>query len=110
MARVRYDGITDADLLSRTREDPEAFGVFYDRHEAALLAFFWRATRRGDLAADLTAETFAQALASARGFNPARGTARSWLFGIARHQLADTWERGESRTRPAGAWESSRWP
>jgi RNA polymerase sigma factor (sigma-70 family) len=94
MARVRYAEIADAELLSRTREDPEAFGVFYDRHEAVLLAFFWRATRRGDLAADLTAETFAQALASACSFNPARGTARSWLFGIARHQLADTWERG----------------
>ena len=94
MAKVRHDETTDADLLSRTREDPEAFGVFYDRHEAALLAFFWRATHRGDLAADLTAETFAQALASARRFNPARGSARAWLFGIARHQLADTWERG----------------
>lgn len=94
MARVSYAEITDADLLSRTREDPEAFGAFYDRHEAALLAFFWRATRRADLAADLTAETFAQALASAPRFNPARGAARAWLFGIARHQLADTWERG----------------
>jgi RNA polymerase sigma factor (sigma-70 family) len=94
MARVSYAETTDADLLSRTREDPEAFGAFYDRHEATLLAFFWRATRRADLAADLTAETFAQALASARRFSPARGTPKAWLFGIARHQLADTWERG----------------
>jgi RNA polymerase sigma-70 factor (ECF subfamily) len=94
MATARHAEIEDAELLSRTREDPEAFGAFYDRYEAALLAYFWRATRRGDLAADLTAETFAQALASTRRFNPARGTARAWLFGIARHELADTWERG----------------
>jgi DNA-directed RNA polymerase specialized sigma24 family protein len=71
MPIVRHAGATDAELLSRTREDPQAFGAFYDRFEADVLAFFWRATRRGDLAADLTAETFAQALASAGGFDPA---------------------------------------
>jgi hypothetical protein len=26
--------------------------------------------------------------------DPDRGTARAWLFGIARHELADVWERG----------------
>src|SRR5581483_851987 len=94
MPMPRYADTEDAELLSRTREDPEAFGAFYDRYEAALLAYFWRATRRGDLAADLTAETFAEALASARRFDPRRGTARAWLFGIARHELADVWQRG----------------
>jgi RNA polymerase sigma factor (sigma-70 family) len=89
----------DADLLALTAEDPEAFGVFYDRFEADVLAFFWRATRRADLAADLAAETFAQALGSARSFNPGRGSARAWLFGIARHELADTWERGRVEDR-----------
>jgi RNA polymerase sigma-70 factor (ECF subfamily) len=94
MPIVRYADDTDEELLARTRQDPEAFGVFYDRFEADLLAFFWRATRRSDLAADLTAETFAQALASVRRFDSRRGRARGWLFGIARHELADVWERG----------------
>jgi RNA polymerase sigma-70 factor (ECF subfamily) len=96
---MRHGDATDAELLSRTSEDAEAFGVFYDRFEADLLAFFWRATRRSDLAADLTAETFAEALASARSFNPALGSARAWLFGIARHQLADAWTRGRVEDR-----------
>jgi RNA polymerase sigma-70 factor (ECF subfamily) len=91
--------VSDAELLSRTREDPEAYGIFYDRFEAAVLAYFWRATRRGDLAADLTAETFAQALASVGSFDPALGSPRAWLFGIARHQLADAWERGSVEDR-----------
>jgi RNA polymerase sigma-70 factor (ECF subfamily) len=99
MAIARYTEASDADLLSGTRADPDAFGAFYDRYEAAVLAFFWRATRRGDLAADLTAETFAEALASAGRFNPALGYARGWLFGIARHQLADVWERGRVEDR-----------
>ena len=40
---------------------------------------------RGDpeLAADLTAETFAAALVSVRRFDPARGPAVAWLLGIA---------------------------
>ena len=94
MPSLSYADAADAELLSRTARDPEAFGAFYDRYEVAVLAFFWRATRRSDLAADLAAETFAQALASARRFDPARGNARAWLFGIARHELADVWQRG----------------
>jgi RNA polymerase sigma-70 factor (ECF subfamily) len=96
---MRHADATDAELLSCTGEDPEAFGVFYDRFEADLLAFFWRATRRSDVAADLAAETFAQALAGARSFDPALGSPRAWLFGIARHQLADAWERGRVEDR-----------
>jgi RNA polymerase sigma-70 factor (ECF subfamily) len=90
---------TDAELLERTAEDPEAFGLFYDRFEADVLAFFYRATRRADVAADLTAEVFASALTSTGAFKPELGSARGWLFGIARHLLADTWERGRVEDR-----------
>ena len=84
---------TDEDLLARSLEHGEAFGLFYDRFEREVLRFYVRATGRGDLAADLTAETFATALASRRRFDPQLGSARGWLFGIARHLLADAWER-----------------
>jgi RNA polymerase sigma factor (sigma-70 family) len=99
MAPVRHSNATDGELLALTAEDPEAFGVFYDRFEADVLAFFWRATRRADLAADLTAEVFAVALSAAGGFRSELGTARAWLFGIARHELSDTWERGRVENR-----------
>jgi RNA polymerase sigma-70 factor (ECF subfamily) len=90
---------TDSELLERTVSDPEAFGLFYDRFERELLGFFYRATRRADVAADLTAEVFAAALESVRAFNPQLGSARGWLFGIARHELADAWERGRVEDR-----------
>jgi RNA polymerase sigma-70 factor (ECF subfamily) len=101
MARPRYEDASDAELLALTAEDAEAFGLFYDRFEADVLAFFWRATRRADVAADLTAETFAAALESASRFRSELGSARAWLFGIARHELADAWahERVENRAR-----------
>jgi RNA polymerase sigma-70 factor (ECF subfamily) len=99
MSQARYANAGDSELLARTLADPDAFGTFYDRFEAGVLAFFYRATRRADIAADLTAETFAAALSSAGTFNPELGSARGWLFAIARHQLADTWERGRVEDR-----------
>ncbi len=65
--------------------------MFYDRYEDPLLGFFRRASGRGDLAADLTGEVFAAALGSLGQFRPELGSARAWLFGIARHELAQTW-------------------
>jgi RNA polymerase sigma factor (sigma-70 family) len=85
---------SDEELLELGTADAEAFGELYDRYEDPLLAFFRRATGRADLAADLTAEVFAAAIASAASFRPELGTARAWLFGIARHQLAQGWRRG----------------
>ena len=99
MARLDLSKHSDAALLSLTPTDSEAFGAFYDRHELAVLAFFRRATGRADLAADLTGEVFASALESATRFDPRHGTARAWLFGIARHELADLWERGRVENR-----------
>lgn len=91
---VRDRDRSDWELLRDPSSDPEGFGLFYRRHERAVLGFFVRATGRGDLALDLTAETFARALESHRGFDPARGEARGWLLGIARHVLAGSLARG----------------
>lgn len=85
---------SDEQLLHGADRDPEGFGVFYRRHERVVLGFFFRATRRGDLAVDLTAETFAQAFESRRAFDAQFGSARAWLFGIARHILAASLRRG----------------
>ena len=99
MGRADYTQASDAELLALTTSDPEAFGVFYERFEGQILGFFWRATRRADIAADLTAEVFAAALESVAAFRAESGSARGWLFGIARHELADTWERGRVEDR-----------
>ncbi len=99
MAPAHYSTLSDGQLLELTVEDPDAFGAFYDRFEEEVLAFCWRATRRADVAADLTAEVFAAALSSAGLFRAELGSARGWLFGIARHELADMWQRGRVEDR-----------
>ncbi len=90
---------SDMQLLSRARSDASAFGVFYDRFERDVLAFFMRATGRAELAADLAAEVFAEALASVGSYRPELGNASAWLFGIARHELSDAWRRGQVEDR-----------
>ena len=82
--------------------DEEAFAAFYRRHARPLAGFFMRRTGNAELAADLTAETFAAALAARRRFDPAKGAAIGWLYGIARHKLARTLRMGGSRAAPAG--------
>jgi RNA polymerase sigma factor (sigma-70 family) len=68
--------------------DPAAFAQLYDRHAPELLRWFTRRTTSLDVAADLTAETFAQAYLSRHNYRPDRGEPGAWLFGIARHVLA----------------------
>ena len=91
---MRGERRSDDELLAATGRDARAFGEFYRRYETPILAYFRRATGRADLAADLTAETFARALESAAAFDPSRGVAGGWLYGIARHVLARSLERG----------------
>jgi RNA polymerase sigma-70 factor (ECF subfamily) len=82
------DPRSDAQLLADARRDPEAFGVLYDRHAVAVLGFFARRTACPATAADLAAETFAQAYASRRRYRDTGDPATAWLFTIARRQLA----------------------
>jgi RNA polymerase sigma-70 factor (ECF subfamily) len=84
----------EAALIAAARSGPHEFTAFYRCFERSILGFFMSATGRPDLAADLMAETFARALESIASFDPNRGRADQWLFGIARHVLADSRRRG----------------
>src|ERR671914_366839 len=83
---------SDDELLASL--EPGSFAVFYRRHVEDLVAFFMRRTRDAELAADLTAETFAAALGGAGGV---AGGGRS---GRGRRGRAET---SEPATRVRGA-------
>ncbi len=84
----------DKELLLASAEDPEAFAVFYRRYVDAVLAFHVVRTRRPEVAADLTAETFAAALQGVRRYRRRPEPAAAWLFAIARNKLIDAARRG----------------
>src|SRR5215212_6931354 len=92
---------TDAELL--TSHTPEDFGDFYARHATAVTAYVARRTRKPDLIFDLVAETFARALEHRRTYDPRKGPAVAWLFGIARNLIVDAERKGQvadaARTR-----------
>jgi RNA polymerase sigma factor (sigma-70 family) len=79
---------------------PADFSALYADYAERVLLFHVRRCLNYEVAVDLMAETFAQALASRRRF---RGTtdaeAAAWLFGIARNQLADFFRRGRAERR-----------
>jgi RNA polymerase sigma factor (sigma-70 family) len=89
-----WEEVGDAELLVGADVDPLAFGAFYRRHERPVLAFVGRLAGSTALAADVLAETFAVAFEMRARFDPARGEARLWLFGIARNVLGSSLRRG----------------
>ena len=78
-----------ATSLRRAARRPTAFADVYAARSSKLLVFFARRTFDTQVAADLTAETLAQAFQHRRRF---RGhtdeEAEAWLYAIARRQLA----------------------
>ena len=88
MGDPSFNSATDADLLRASRRDPDAFCEFYDRHAHRLHAWLVAETSNVQVATDLTAETFAQALRSLRRFRGERpASGRAWLYAIASHLL-----------------------
>jgi RNA polymerase sigma factor (sigma-70 family) len=83
------------------RTDPAGrlgeFEMLYRAHVAAVTAFFARRSRDPQAVADLTADTFVEAIGSFGSSPPARGSERAWLFAIARRVYAKHCERTTRR-------------
>lgn len=72
------------------------FERFYRDTVGDVTAFFARRAEDPHAVAELTQETFVQAIASRDSLDPRRGSPRAWLFGIARHVYADHCKRAAS--------------
>ena len=88
------DTRTDSELLTASRDDPEAFTELYRRHAEDLLRYFARRTLDPETAAELTAETFAEAFASRRNYTDKGVNGVAWIYGIARHRLGRFFRTG----------------
>ncbi len=83
------------------------FEEVYRSNVSSVTAYFARRCADPQTVADLTSETIVSAAAGFGGFDPGRGSARAWLFGIARNVYAgllraDVESQG-CRCQPGGA-------
>jgi RNA polymerase sigma factor (sigma-70 family) len=77
---------TDAELVHRSRRDPRAFEILFQRHFDVIYGFLARRVGR-ELAGDLASDTFTTAFGARRRYDLSRSDARPWLFGIAANLL-----------------------
>ena len=81
--------------LRRAVDDASAFDELYDELAKRVLIFFSRRVLDGQLALDLTGETFAIAFQRRRSFRGSTSEEQEgWIFAIARSQLTRYWRRG----------------
>jgi RNA polymerase sigma factor (sigma-70 family) len=73
---------SDEDLLAAIGMDPGALPAFYLRHIARVTAMGVRRFDQPEDVADFVANVFLEVLRSAGGFDPDRGHAVAWLYGL----------------------------
>ena len=76
------------DARRRERLGAREFEQVYRANVGAVTAYFARHCADPQTVADLTSETIVRAAGAFGGFDPGRGSARAWLFGIAGHVSA----------------------
>ncbi len=79
--------------------DIDAFEVLYRESADDVYAFIAGMVRERDMAEEVTAEAFEKALRRRSTFDASRGSARGWLFGIARNAALDELRR-RKRVQP----------
>src|SRR5690242_13273649 len=91
---------SDEQLLAATvAGDGDAFAAFYRRHLSSVLRYCAARGGEGEIAADLAAEVFAQALAACERYRPEDGPAAGWLYGVARLVVLMSRRRGQVEDR-----------
>lgn len=89
---------SDAEILERASEQPELFGIVFDRHFAAIHRYLERRIGR-DGADELSGEVFRLAFEQRGRFRPVHASALPWLYGLATKLLLKHWRRERRHLR-----------
>jgi len=95
---------SDGILIARAKEDPEAFGVLYQRYVSRIYRYLYYRTGNREDAEDLTARTFYRALRRMSHYVDRGAPFSAWLYRIA-HNVVVNWLRDRSR-RPVVALDA----
>ena len=92
-APVDLTGLTDSELVSVARTNPNAFGILFDRYWETIFRFCYFRLDDWHEAEDVASQIFSNAYSSLARFHeddPGQ-TFRAWLYGIARNLLGNSW-------------------
>jgi RNA polymerase sigma-70 factor (ECF subfamily) len=99
---VDLSGARDRELVRRLGEgDEEAFRGLFRRYSPTALAVARRIVRQPFLAEEIVQEVFLAVWRSPGGYDPQRGSVKSWLMGMTHHRAVDAVRREESNRRRA---------
>ena len=87
---------SDAAFIARAKEDPEAFGLLYERYVANIYNYIYYRTSNHHDAEDLTARTFYRALKHIPRYVDRGAPFSAYLYRIA-HNIVANWHRDHSR-------------
>jgi RNA polymerase sigma-70 factor (ECF subfamily) len=94
--------VSDEQLLAEIAAGPGGLPEFYRRHVGRVIGMGARRFGNPADVADFTAEVFLEVMTSAASFDPRRGRAVAWLYGVAANVAARMF-RKRSRERTAAA-------
>ncbi|GAA4373639.1 ECF RNA polymerase sigma factor SigK [Nocardioides caricicola] len=100
-----------ADLLRRSgRGDEAAFAALYDASAARVYGLAVRVVRDPAQAEEVTQESFLEIWRTAGRFDPARGSALSWLLTITHRKAVDRVRSAEASSRRETTYEQRNQP
>jgi RNA polymerase sigma-70 factor (ECF subfamily) len=99
---VDLTGARDRELVRRIEHaDEEAFRGLFRRYAPTALALARRVARQPYLAEEIVQEAFLAVWRNPGGYDPGRGSVRSWLMGMVHHRAVDAVRREEAQRRRA---------
>jgi RNA polymerase sigma-70 factor, ECF subfamily len=91
--------LADEDLLELVHDgEVQAFEVIFDRHGTAAFSLAYRMCGRRAAAEDIVQDAFLSLWRSSRGYDPRRGSVRSWVLSAVHNRAIDAFRRQSSRT------------
>jgi len=89
--------LTDNELMMKVKAGEIArLGLLFERHHKSLFGFFYRTTAQVELCEDLVQNVFEKILKNRKQFK-GYGKFTTWMFSIARNELADHFKKHNRR-------------
>ena len=91
--------LADEELMGLVRDgEVQAFEVIFDRQGPAAFSLAYRMCGRRAAAEDIVQDAFLSLWRSASGYDPRRGSVRSWVLSVVHNRAIDAFRRQGSRT------------